>query len=79
MKTNQEQKIETAITFRIDQVERFSLVAPLRLLEVDGDNDDIGRFTFLPEHETRFYRFEPGFQHLLETLDPDYVDDENEA
>jgi hypothetical protein len=75
-KTNQEQKIETAITELIDNVERFFGVAPLRFLDINDGNDDIGCFTFLDEHETQHRRFDNWFQHLLETLDPFYLQDE---
>jgi hypothetical protein len=76
MKSTQEQKIETAITELIDNVERFFSVAPLRFLDIDGGNDDIGCFTFPVEHETQFERFENWFQYLLETLDPFYLEAE---
>jgi hypothetical protein len=76
---SQEQKIETAITELIDQVERFFNVAPLRFLDIDGGNDDIDCFTFPVEYETRFHRFESWFQNLLETLDPFYGEDEEKS
>lgn len=80
--TNQEQKIESAITELIDNVERFFSVAPLKFLDLDGGNDDIACFTFLAEHEThetRFNWFENWLQYLLETLDPFHCEDEEKA
>jgi hypothetical protein len=79
MKSKQEQKIENALTDLIDNIERFYGVAPLRMLEIGGGNDDIGCFTFLNEYKTKFNRFESWFQHLMETLDPWVRDDEKDA
>jgi hypothetical protein len=74
-------QIETAISDLIDNVERFFGIAPFRFLDVelDGSNDHIGYFTFLNERKTRHHRFEPWFQHLLETLDPYVHEDEEKA
>ena len=69
-KTNQEEKIESAITELIDAVERFFSIGPLRFLHIDDGNDDIGCFTFPVEYETRFHRFHNSFEYLLETLEP---------
>jgi hypothetical protein len=76
MKSNQEQKIETAITDLIDSVERFFGITSLRFLDIDGGCDDIGCFAFPNKYETQFGRFENWFQHLLETLDPFYLEAE---
>jgi hypothetical protein len=46
-KTSQEQKIDSAISELIDQVERFSRVARLRFIDISSDGDDIGPFIFL--------------------------------
>lgn len=80
--TTQEQKIKSAITDLIDNVERFFGVAPLQFLDIDGGNADIGCFTFLREHPTHFGLFglfENWFQYLLETLDPFTRDDQEKA
>jgi hypothetical protein len=83
MKSTQEEKIVSAITDLIDNVERFFDVAPLRFLDLDGGNDDIACFTFLaeyePEYETQFNYFDSWFQHLLETLDPFHCEDQERA
>jgi hypothetical protein len=47
MKSKQNRKFESAITDPIDSIETFSSAGPLRYLEIDGGNDDIGVYTFL--------------------------------
>lgn len=78
-KSTQEQKIESALSELIDQVERFFNVAPLRFLDIDSGNDDIGCFTFRSNTRLQFGRFESWFRYLLETLDPETIDVEQKV
>jgi hypothetical protein len=55
-------------------LERFFGIAPLRFLDVDGGNDDIGCFTFPREYETQFHldslaavEISEGFTFILPT------------
>ncbi len=42
MKKTKQNQTETAITELIDQVEKFFSTAPLRFLDIDGGNSDLG-------------------------------------